>query len=130
VATTLGQHLVLDVRRRHARVDVQLGRARDVEDVAVAGVHVDDHRRDLEMARGDALVRVADGHGQLELAQRADGAPRPVRDLDAGVEVHVSRAQVANGKRVAAEVDRLEAVVHDELRAVRVVHARAEQVRL
>ena len=53
-----------------------------------------------------------------------------VGDLDAGVEVHVGRAEVADGERVAAEVDRLEAVVHRQLRAHRVVHAGAEQVRL
>ena len=76
VAAALGQHLVLDVRRGDARVDVQLGLALDVEDVAVAGVHVDDHRRDVEVPRGDALLGVADRRRQLELAQRADTVRR------------------------------------------------------
>ena len=71
------------------------------------------------------FVGIADRHRQLELAQRADRAPRAVGDLDARVEVHVGRAEVADRERVAAEVDGLEAVVHDELGAHRVVDARA-----
>ena len=78
----------------------------------------------------NALLRVADRHRQLELAQRRDGAARGVGDLDAGVEVHVGRAEMADRERVAGEVHGLEAVVHDELGAHRVVHARPEQVRL
>src|SRR5205085_2186255 len=50
-----------------------------------------------------------------------------ISDLDIRIEVHVGRAQVADGKGIAAEVDRLEAVVHDELGAHRVVYARPEQ---
>ena len=109
---------------------VQLDRALDVEEVPVAGVHVDDDRRDLEMDGGHPLVGVAHRHRQLELAQRAHRAARAVGDLDRRVEVHVGGAEVADGERVAAEVDGVEAVVHDELGAHGVVDARAEDVGL
>ena len=75
----------------------------------------------------DALFRISHRHRQLELAQRAHGATGGIGDLDIRIEVHVGRAQVADGKGIAAEVDRLEAVVHDELGAHRVVYARPEQ---
>jgi hypothetical protein len=130
VAAALGQHLVLDVRRRHATIDVQLGGALHVEDVAVAAIHVHDQRRDLEVPWSDALPRVSHGLRQLELAEGAHGAPSGIGDLRTRVEVHVGGAEVADGEAVATEVDRLEAVVHGQLRAHRVVHARTEQVRL
>src|SRR5256886_7311014 len=110
--------------------DVELGGAMDIEDVAVAAVHVDDHRGEVEMPRGDLFLGFAYGHGQLELAQRAHGAAGGVGDLDARVEVHVGRAEMADREGVAAEVDGLEAVVHDELSAHGVVDPRSEKERL
>ena len=127
VPAAFGQDLVFDVGCRHAGVDVELGRPLDIEDVAVPTVHVDNHRRDVQVLGLDALFRISHRHRQLELAQRAHRAPRPIRDLNAAVQVHVGGAQVAYGERIAAEVDRLEAVVHDELGAHRVVYARPEQ---
>src|SRR5205814_7543488 len=47
VAASLGHYLVFDVRGGDAGVDVQIGRALDVEEVAVAGVHVDHNRGEL-----------------------------------------------------------------------------------
>jgi len=130
VAATLGEHLVLDMGRGHPAVHVELGGPLDVEDVAVAAIHVDDHRRDVEMPWRDALLRVADGHGQLEFAQGAHRPSSRVGDLDVRIEVHVGGAQVADRERVAAEVDGLEAVVHHELGPHRVVDARSEEERL
>src|SRR5437867_3294025 len=54
--------------------------------------------------------------------------PGAVRDLHRRVEVHVGRAEMADGERVAAEVDGVEAVVHDQLRAHRVVDAGRKDV--
>ena len=130
VATALGHDLVLEVRGRDAGVEVELDRALYVEEVAVARVHVHHDGRDVEVGGGDLLLRVADRHRQLELAERGHRAARAVRDLHRRVEVHVRRAEVADGERVAAEVDRVEAVVHDELPAHRVIDARRKDVRL
>ena len=69
VAAALGQHLVLEVGGGDAGGDVQLGRALDVEDVPVARVHVDDDRRDVEVPGRHALLGIAHGGRQLELAQ-------------------------------------------------------------
>ena len=130
VPAALGHHLVLEMSRRDAGVDVQLDGALDVEEVAVARVHVDHDRRDLEVDGRRFLLRVANGHRQLELAQSTDGAPGAVRDLDRRVQVHVRGAEMPDGERVAAEVDGVEAVVHEQLRAHRVVDPRGENVGL
>jgi hypothetical protein len=130
VTTPLGHDLVLEVRSGNARTHIQVGRSLDVEEVAVAGVHVDDDRGDLEVDRRNVLLGVTDRHRQLELAQGAHRATRAVGDLDRGVQVHVGAADVANGERVAAEIDRVEAVIHHQLSAKRVVDARAEDVGL
>src|SRR5207244_822269 len=98
VPAALGQHLVFDVGRRYARRDVELGGPLDVEDVAVPAIHVHDHRWDIEVPRGYTLLRVAHRHGQLELSQRAHGAAGGVGDLDARVEVHVGRAEMADSE--------------------------------
>src|ERR1700693_317852 len=127
MAAAFGEHLVLDVRGGDAGGDVELGGALDVEDVAVAAVHVDDHRWDVEVPGLHPFFRITNGHGQLGLAQPADGPTGGIGDLDTGIEVHIGRAQVADGKRVAAEVHGLEAVVHDQLGAHRVVDARTEE---
>ena len=118
------------MRAGDARVDVQLGHPLNVEEVAVAAVHIDDDRRDLEMRRWHTLFRVAHRHGQLELAQRRDRAARAVGDLRPGVEVHIGRAEMPDRERVPREVHGLRAVVHRELRAVRVVDAGREDERL
>ena len=110
MAAPLGHHLVFDVRRRDPGIDVQLRRALDVEDVAVADVHVDDHRRDVKVLRLVALVGVADRHRELELAQSAHRPARAVGDLDARIEIHVGAAEMADRERVAAEVHRVESV--------------------
>jgi hypothetical protein len=68
VPAALWEHLVLDVRRRDAGVHVQVRGPLDVEEVAVAAVHVDDDGRDLEVLRRDALLGVTQRHGELELA--------------------------------------------------------------
>ena len=130
MAAALGHHLVLEVSGRDARVEVQLDRALDVEEVPVSRVHVDHHGRDLEVGGRDLLVGVAHRHGQLELAERAHASARAVRDLDRRVEVHVRGAQVADREGVAAEVDGVEAVIHDELGAHGVVHPGGEDVGL
>ena len=78
----LRHHLVFQVRRGDAGVDVELDRALHVEEVAVTRVHVDDDGRDLEVERRRFLFRVAHGHGELELTQRAHGATGAVGDLD------------------------------------------------
>ena len=80
------------------------------------------------MDRRNVLFGVAHRHRQLELAERRDCPARPVRDLDRRVQVHVRGAQMANCERVAAEVHGVEAVVHHELRAEWVIHARPEHV--
>src|SRR4029079_3213002 len=125
----LGQDLVLDVRPSHAGVHVELGGALDVEEVAVAAVHIHDDRRDLQMGGRDALFRIAGGHRELELPQRRDRAARAVGDLGAGVQIHVRRAEVPDGEGVTGEVDRRGAVVHGDLGAVRVVDAGREHKR-
>jgi len=125
----LRHHLVFEVRRSNTCVHIKLHRALHVEEVSVSGVHVDDHGRDLEMHRRRLLIRVAHRHGELELAQSADGAARAVRDLDRRVEIHVRRPEVADGERIAAEVNGIKAVVHHQLPAHRVVDARGEDVR-
>ena len=130
VAAPLREDLVLEVRGRDARGHVQLGGALDVEEIAVAAVHVDDDGRDLEVLRRRALLRITYGHRELEFAERRDRAASAVGDLRPAVEVHVGRAEVADGERVAAEVDGLEAVVHRELGALRVVDPGAEEERL
>ena len=129
VAAALRENLVLEMRGRDARGHVQLGGALDVEEVAIPAVHVDDDGRDLEMLRRSALVRVTHGHRELEFAQRRDRAASAVGDLRPGVQIHVGGAEVSDGERVAAEVDGLEAVVHRELRALRVVDPGAEEER-
>ena len=121
VPAPLGKDLILEMRAGDARVDVQLGHPLNVEEVAVAAVHIDDDRRDLEMRRWHTLFRVAHRHGQLELAQRRDRAARAVGDLRPGVEVHIGRAEMPDRERVPREVHGLGAVVHHELGAVRVV---------
>ena len=63
------------MRGGHTGRHQQLGLALDVEDVPVAGVHIDDDGRDVEMARRDALLGVADRRGQLHL-RRADTVRR------------------------------------------------------
>ena len=82
VAAALRHDLVFEVRRGDACVDVQLDRALDVEQVSVAGVHVDDDGRDLEVDGRHLLLGVAHCHGQLKLAQRAHRPARAVGDLD------------------------------------------------
>src|SRR4029077_4456790 len=101
----------LDVRGGDASGDVELGRALDVEDVAVPTVHVDDNRGNIEVAGLHPFFRIADGHRQLELAQSADGPARGISDLNTGIEVHVGRSQVADSNGVAAEVEGFAAVV-------------------
>src|ERR1700730_16882549 len=80
------------------------------------------------MYRRRCLVRVTHRHRQLELAKRADGAPRAVGDLHRRVQVHVGAAEMADGEGVAAEVNGVVAVVHDELGAHWVVHARTKDI--
>src|SRR5205085_456630 len=58
VPAAFGQDLVFDMGGGHAGVDVELGRALDIEDVAVPTVHVNDHRRDVQVFGLDALFRV------------------------------------------------------------------------
>ncbi len=82
VAAALGHDLVFEVRGRNPRTYVQVDSPLDVEQVSIAGIHVDDDRRDLEMNRGYSLLGVAHRHGELKLAQGADGAARAIRDLD------------------------------------------------
>ena len=98
--------------RGDAGGDEQLRLPLDVEDVAVTAVHVDDDGRDVEVSRRGPLLRVADRHRELELAECADRAAGRIRDLDPTVEVHVGRPEVADRERIAAEVHGLEAVVH------------------
>ena len=74
------------------------------------------------------LLWIAHRHRELELAERAHGSAGAVRDLDGRIKVHVSRAEVADRKGVAAEVHGIESVVHDQLRAHGVVHAGGENV--
>ncbi len=82
VAAALGQHLVLQVRCGDAGRDEQLGLALDVEDVAVARVHVDDDRRDVEEA---AARCPSPGHRRpcvsWNLRSAAHGASRAIGDL-------------------------------------------------
>src|SRR5712692_6290613 len=73
-------------------------------------------------------VEVDRGHRQLEPAQRADRAASAVSDLDRRVDVHVGGAEMTDGERIAAEIHRVEAVVHDQLGAERVVHAWAKDI--
>src|SRR5207245_11782236 len=100
VAARVGEDLVFEVGRGHAGGDVELGGALDVEDVAVAPVHVDDRRWDVEVPRGDALLRVAHRHGQLELTQRAHGAAGGVGDFDARAHGPVRGGEMVAGGRV------------------------------
>ena len=130
MAAALGHHLVLEVSGGDAGPHVEVDGALDVEQVAVAGVHVDDDGRDLQVNGLDSFLRIAHRHRELELAQRADRATCAVRDLHRRVDVHVRRAQMADGERVPAEIDGVEAVVHDQLGPKRVVHAGPEYIRL
>ena len=68
MTAAFGEDLILDVGARDAGVHVQLGDALHVEEISVTAVHVDDDGRDLEMGRGDALLRIAGRHRELELA--------------------------------------------------------------
>src|SRR5207247_7757031 len=63
-------------------------------------------------------------------AQTGDGPTRATGDLRSGVQIHVGRAEVADREAVTAEVDGPKAVVHAQLRAVRVVDAGPEHERL
>src|SRR2546425_2201397 len=130
VAAALGHDLVLEVRGGDAGSNVEVDRALDVEKVSVAGVHVDDYRWNLQVHRRDSLLRVANGHRELELAQSADRAASAVGNLDRRVDVHVRGAEVADCERIAAEVDGVETVVHDQLGAERVVDTGPEDVGL
>ena len=132
VAAALGQDLVLEVRRGDAGRDEQLGLALDVEDVPVAGVHVD-RRRAGSRGAAAAMPFVRDRRrpgSAGTCAARLTVRRAPSAISGPAVQVHVGGAEVADRERVAAEVDGLVAVVHHELGAHRVVHAGPEQVRL
>src|SRR5439155_3217868 len=90
VSAALGQHLVFDVRRRHAGIDVKLGGALHVEDVAVAAIHVHDERRNIEVPRRGSLFRIAYRLGELEFAQCAHRAAGGIGNFGAGIKIHVS----------------------------------------
>ena len=79
------------------------------------------------MFRRHPFLRVADGHGQLELAKGADRPPGRIGDLHVRIQVHVGCAQMSDGEGVAAEVHSLEAVVHHQLGAHRVIDPGTKQ---
>ena len=128
MAASLGKNLILDVGCRNAGIDVELCRPLHIEDVSIAAVHIDDDRRNVEMLRWSAFFRIAHRHRELKLSQRADRAPRSIRNFDTGVHVHVRGSEMSDGKGVPAEINRFEAVIHRQLGAKRVVNTRAEQV--
>src|SRR5947207_3553524 len=96
VAASLGKNLILDVRRGHAGIDVELSGPLHVEDVSIATVHIDDDRRDVLMSWWSAFFRIPDRHGELKLSQGADRAPRRIRNFDAGVHVHVRGSEMSD----------------------------------
>src|SRR5712691_13104534 len=130
MAAALGHHLVLEVSGGDAGTDVEVDGALDVEQVSITRIHVDDDRRDLQVQRLDSLLGIAHGHRELEFAKGADSAGSAIGYLDRGVDVHVSRAEMADREGIAAEVHGIEAVVHHELGAEWVVDTRSEDVLL